>query len=146
MNINNGHSKSGFSHSFDFNCLTNFAKGINLFCKAFLWYELSRKRPINTSKSTRWIPLGWAKFELECLLITWIYFNFKFKDFECRSIKTHSEEKSLKFVLFHSPFCFLLDKILLLTWPFLEVWSQCFVIRPSNAFQKNSFLPKQRKI
>ena len=30
MDINSRHFNSNFAHSFDFHCLTNFAKGINL--------------------------------------------------------------------------------------------------------------------
>ena len=30
MNITSGHCNSNFAHSFDFLCLTNFAKSINL--------------------------------------------------------------------------------------------------------------------
>ena len=43
---------------FDFDCLTNFAKGIILLCKAYLWCVLLRKRSIYTSKSNQYIPLG----------------------------------------------------------------------------------------
>lgn len=145
MDISNRHSQSDFAHSFDFHCLTNFAKGINLLCKASLWCVLLRKRPIYTSKSDRWIPLWWAKFELECLLIIFIYFNSKFKvtckneDFECRCIKTHFEEKSLKFVLFQSPFCFFSHQNSLTNLPSWVVWSLLCVIKPSNAFQNGSF-------
>ena len=64
---------------FYFQCLTNFAKGIKLFCKASLWRVLLCKHPIYTSKSDRYIQLLWAKFELERLLIIFIYFNSKFK-------------------------------------------------------------------
>ena len=111
----NGHSHSDFAHSFDFNCLTNFTKGINLFCRASLWCMLLpwlRKLPIYTSKSERWIPFRWTKFELECLLTKFIYFNAKFKVknkqtnkqtntrtlnnyVERRCIKTHFEKKNV---------------------------------------------------
>ena len=38
MGNSNRHSQSDFDHSFDFRCLTNFVKGINLLYKASLWY------------------------------------------------------------------------------------------------------------
>ena len=44
----------------------------------------------------------WAKFELECLLLIFIYSNSKFKatckneDFKCRYIRTHTKEKPSK--------------------------------------------------
>ena len=53
IDINIRHSKSEFAHSFDY----HFVKDINLLCKASLWCVLIRKRPINTSKKDRWIPL-----------------------------------------------------------------------------------------
>ena len=87
----NRHYQSDFSHSFDFHCLTN------LLCRASLSCLLFRKRPIYASKSDRYIPLWWAKFELECLQIIFIYFNLKFKvtckNFECSCIKTYFEDK-----------------------------------------------------
>ena len=109
----NKHSQSDFALSLDFHCLKNFAKGINLLCKASLWCVLLHKRAICTSKSDQYIPLWWAKLKLECLIIIrFIYFNSKFKvtckieDFKCQCIIKHFKEKSLKFVLFQLPFCF----------------------------------------
>ena len=69
MDISNRHSPSDFAHSFVFYCLSNFGKGINLSSKACV---LLRKHPIYTSKRDRWIPLWWAKFELEFLLTIFI--------------------------------------------------------------------------
>ena len=45
MDIVNRHSQSNFAHSFDFHCLTNVAKGIDLlffFCTRFLFGVLLR--------------------------------------------------------------------------------------------------------
>ena len=112
MNIRNRHSQSDFAHCFNFHYLKNFAKDINLLWKASLWCVLLREPPIYTSKNNRYIPLRCAKFELECLLIIFIYFNSKFRviceneDFKYRCIKIHFDEKRLRFLLFHSPFCF----------------------------------------
>ena len=64
MNISSRHSNSNFAHSLDFHPLTNFAKNINLSCRWFL------KLSIYTLKSDQWITIWWAKFELECLLLT----------------------------------------------------------------------------
>ena len=107
INFKNWTLVGHFAHFFYFHRLTNFVKCLNLLCKASLWCEILRKRPIYTSQSNRWIPLLWAN-ELERLLIIFIYFNSKFKVTcnECRCIKSHSEEKSLKFILFQSAFCF----------------------------------------
>ena len=66
---------------------------------------------------------GEQNFELECLPLTFIYSNLKFKvsckniSFECRYIKTHAEE----FLTLHCPFYVLLVKIhyliaILSTW------------------------------
>ena len=53
----------------------------------------------------QWKSKEWAKYELECLLLTWlkfIYSHSKFKvicknaDFECRYIRTHTKEKPSK--------------------------------------------------
>ena len=145
MDISNRHSQSDFAHSFDFHCLTNFAKGINLLCKASLWCVLLRKRPIYTSKSDRWIPLWWAKFELECLLMIFIYFNSKFKvtckneDFECQCIKTHFEKKVSNLYSFSRHFAFFSHQNSLTNLPSWVVWSLLCVIKPSNAFQNGSF-------
>ena len=52
-----------------------------------------------TLKSDQWITIWWAKFELKCLLLLFIYSNSKFKvacktaDFEYRYIWTHTEGK-----------------------------------------------------
>ena len=49
--------------------------------------------------SDQWITIWWAKFELKCLLLIFIYFNSKFKvscksgEFECLDTRTHSEGK-----------------------------------------------------
>ena len=62
-------------------------------------------------KSDQWITTWWAKFELECLLLIFIYFNLKFKvicktrHFEWRYIRTHIEEKTSTILTLHSPFC-----------------------------------------
>ena len=80
-------------------------QGFSLVCAVTLTFKY-------TSKIDRYISIWWGKFELECLLIIFIYLNPKCKvtcknvDFECRFIKTHFEEKSLKFVLFLSPLIF----------------------------------------
>ena len=111
--------QSDFAYSYDLHCLTNSVKGISLLCKASLWCVLLRLRSIprwliDTSQSG--MPIWWGKFELECLLIIFIYLNPKCKvtcknvDFECRFIKTHFEEKSIKFVLFQSPLFFFSSK------------------------------------
>ena len=67
-----------------------------------LWCELLCKLSIYTLKSDQWITIWWAKYELECLLLIFIYSNSKFKvtwknmDVKCRYIRTHSEEKPCK--------------------------------------------------
>ena len=140
MDISNIYCQSDFAHSFDFPCLTSSAKGIDLLCKASLWCVLIHKLPIYMSKSDWYTPLWWAKFDLEYLLTIFIYFNSKFKvtckneDFECRCIKTHFEEKSLKFVLFQSPFCFISCQNSLPNLPSWVVWSLLFVMlyAPNN--------------
>ena len=77
--------------------LPNFAKSINFSWLVSLWCELLYKRSIYTLKTDKWITIWWAKFELKCLLLIFIYFNSKFKvtcknsDFECRYIRTHSD-------------------------------------------------------
>ena len=121
MNISNRHSQSDFTHSFDFYCPTNFVNGIDLLCKASLWCGLLRKHPIFTLKSNKFIPLWWAKFELECLLKIFTYFNSKFK------VTCNNED----FLIFFSSKFFNL--------PSWVVWSILFVIK---AFQNGSFLPK----
>ena len=75
----NTHAKSDFAQSFDVRWLTNFAKGIDLLCNSSFWFVPSCKHPIYTIKCDQWIPLWWAKFELECLLIMFIHFNSNFK-------------------------------------------------------------------
>ena len=56
--------------------------------------------------------IWWAKFELQCLLLIFYYFNSKFKvtcrygNFECQYNKTHYEEKmsnisNITFVILH---------------------------------------------
>ena len=105
MNISGRHFNSNFSHSLNFHCLvllTNFAKYIDLLWMGSLCHGLLYKCSIYTLKSDQWITIWWAKFELECLLLIFIYFNPKFKvtckngNFECRYIKTHSKEKTSK--------------------------------------------------
>ena len=101
-----------------FHCFRNFAKGTNLFFKASVWYMLLLKRPIYTSESNQWILLWWAKFELQCLPIV----SFSIQN--CKKQKKNKQlnkqkwglgmsvylnsfrRKSLKFVLFQSPFSF----------------------------------------
>ena len=105
-----------FSHSLDFHCLIYFAKSINLSWMVTLWCELLCKCSINTLKSDQWITIWWVKFELECLLLIFIYFNSIFKVtckngiFVCQYIRTHSEENRVKFLTLHSPFCLFLIK------------------------------------
>ena len=74
------------------------------------WFLLGVSYYVNfhfsyTLKKDKWITISWiwwAKFELQCLLLTFIHSNSKFNvtwknvDFECRYIRTHSEEKPSK--------------------------------------------------
>ena len=105
------HSSPNFAHFFDFHCLSNFAKCTNLSWMVSLWYELLYKYSIYTFKRDQWITIWWAKFELECLLLIFIYFNSKFKvtcknrDFEYRYIRTPSKEKMFK--IFNKTFAIL---------------------------------------
>ena len=102
MSISSRHCSSNFAHSFDFHCLNNFGKNINLSEMFSLWCELLCKHSIYTLKSDQWIKIWRVKFELECLILIFIYSNSKFKvtsknaDFECRRIRTHTEEKPSK--------------------------------------------------
>ena len=99
MNICWKHSNSDFAYSFDFHCLTNFAKKHLFVVKVSLYCELLCKLSIYTLKSDQWKTIWWAKIELECLPLIFIYSNSKFKvtcknaDFECRYFRTHTEEK-----------------------------------------------------
>ena len=79
MNISRRHLYSNFAHSFDFKSLTKFAKSINLWWMVSQWCELLCNLSIYTLKSDQWIPTWWAKFEFECLKLSYIYFNSKFK-------------------------------------------------------------------
>ena len=60
MTISSRYSNSNFAYSFDFHCLTNFAKSINLSWMVSLWCELLCKRSIYTLKSDQWIAIWWA--------------------------------------------------------------------------------------
>ena len=60
---------------FDFRCLINFAKNINLSWMVSLWCALLCKFSIYTFKSDQWVTILWAKFDLECLLLIFIYSN-----------------------------------------------------------------------
>ena len=78
-----------------------------------LWWDLLCKCLIYTLKSDQWITIWWAKFELECLLLIFIYFNSKFKvtckngDFKLNAgTSEHIPKKiCLKFLTLHLPFC-----------------------------------------
>ena len=103
MDINSRNSNSNFAHSFDFHCLTNFAKGINLSWMVSLKWKLLCKCSIYTLKSDQWITIWWAKFELECLLLVSIYFNSTFKvtckngeNIRCALKIVHSNTKKAK--------------------------------------------------
>ena len=89
--------------------LQNCAKCINLPCKTSLWCVLLRKRPIY-SDIVEW-PMDSimvSQIEMSTNNIHLLQFNIQghlqIKYFGCRFIKTYSEEKSLKYVLFQSPF------------------------------------------
>ena len=146
------HSNSNFAHSFYFHCLTNLAKSINLSWILSVWCELLYKRSIYTLKSYQWITIWWARFELECLVLIFIYFNSKFKvtckngDFECRYIRTHSEEKTSKisniaFVILPFSHQNVLTKL-----PSWVLWNLFLLMKPPDALQNGSFLHKESKI
>ena len=125
-----------------FHCLTKFV--------------LSWKRSIKTSKNDQLIQLLWAKpvakFELECLLIMFIYFNSEFKvtwkkgDLECWFIEIDFEEKCPKFATLQSAFCLFLIKIFKLiyipSWVLSWLWSLLLVIKPPDTLINSSFWPK----
>ena len=71
-----------------------------------LWREILCKLSIYTPTSGQWITIWWAKFELEGIILIFIYFNSEFKvrrktktknvDFERRYIRTHYKERPSK--------------------------------------------------
>ena len=66
------------------------------------WYELLCKLSIYTLKRDQWITIWWEKFELECVLLIFIYSDSKFKatckdaNLESGYIKTLTEENPFK--------------------------------------------------
>ena len=129
--------------------LLNFI-ALQIFRTVSIYCVLSRKRQIYTSKNNQYIPFCWAKYELECLLIIFIYFNSKIEvtckneNFKIPVYQTHSTKwKSLKFVLFHqSPFSFFSHQNSLTNFQSCVVWSLLFLMKPLNASQNDSFQPK----
>ena len=74
-------------------------RNIPICCRRFLFdvsYNVNFQ--LNLEQSDHWIMICQAKFELECILLTLIYTNSKFKvacknaDFEYWYIRTHTEE------------------------------------------------------
>ena len=102
ISISSRHSNPNFCSLYWFS-LPSVA---NFVVDGFLWWGLSCKLSIGTLKNDQWITNWWAKFKLECPLLKTIYSNSKFKvtckkiwnlnSFECRYIRTLSEEKSSK--------------------------------------------------
>ena len=82
------HSNSNFAHSFDFHCLTNFAKNIGLSLMVSLWREFLCKLSIYNLQSDQWITIWWAKFKLECFLLINIHL-LQFK------IQSHLQKRGL---------------------------------------------------
>ena len=104
-----------------------------------LWCELLCKLSIYTLKSNQRITIWCAKFELECLLLIFIYSSAKFKvtcknvNFECEYIRTHSEENRLKisnFTFAILPFC---HQNTLTQLPSRVLWILLLLLKPSDA-------------
>ena len=95
VNIGSGYSNSSFAHSFDFYCHTNFAIRIDLWWMVSLGCELLCKLSIYTLKSDQWLTIWWAKFELECLLLIFIYFHSEFK-VSCKTETLNAGTSELK--------------------------------------------------
>ena len=106
------------------------AEGINLLCRPSLWCVPLRKRPIYTSKSDWLIPLLWAKFELECLLIK---FN------ECWYIEISFRRKKSKIYTISVTILLFSHQNSVKKLPSWIDLSLLLVIKPSNAFQNGSF-------
>ena len=119
------------------------------------WCELSCTRSICTLKSDQWISIYWAKFELECLLLVFIYSNSKLKSLaktrtlnagtselipkKKEKVKLELEiETCIKFQTLHSPFYLFLIK-LFTKLPFWLLWSLLFLMKPSDALQNGLF-------
>ena len=62
LDISSRHFLSDFSYSFDFHCLTNFKKGIDLLCKASLWCELLRNFQFTPRRVIYESHLWWEQF------------------------------------------------------------------------------------
>ena len=73
LNISNRHFRSIFWHSVPY----KFGERYHYLVEGSLWCVLLHNRPINTSKSDWWILLLWGKFELECLVVKFMYFDSK---------------------------------------------------------------------
>ena len=137
MNISSRHFNSKFAHSFDFHCLTNFAKNINLSWMVSLWCELLCKRPIYTFKCNQWIKIWWKKFDLEC------YYWYSFTPIQSSKLlaKTGTlnagiselipKKNHLKFVTLHN---------ILSELPSWILCSELLLMKPSDALQNSSIL------
>ena len=87
-----------------------------------LWWELC-KLSIYTLKSDQWITIWCVKYELESLLLIFIYCNPKLKvacknaNFECQYIRIHTDEKASKiskirhFAFSHKKYFVILTKL-----------------------------------
>ena len=115
--------------------------------------DLLCKLSIYTLKSGQKIAIWWAKFELECLLLIFIYSNYKFKAICKMTLNVSTSElipkkKHLKFLTLHLPFCLFLIKILKLNchpeyayFGFYFTWGNrqmCIKMVHSNTKKANS--------
>ena len=132
--------------------LTNFAKSINLSWMVSLWFvwcELC-KCSIYTLKNDQWITTWWANFELECLLLIFIYFNSKFKvtckngDFKCQCTRTHSKETMSKISNITFPILPFSHQNTSTKLPSLILRSLLLLMKPSDTLQTHSN-PKNAK-
>ena len=89
-----------------------------------------------------------SKFELESLLLIFIYVISKFKvtykngKLECLHFRIYSKENHQKFLTLHSPFCSILIKILLTQLPYWVLWNLLFLMKPSSC---SKFILAQRR-
>ena len=100
----------------------------------------------------QWESKEWAKFELECLLLIFIYSNSKFKatcknaDFEFWYIRTLTKEKPSKISDIAFAILPFIRENTQTEWPSWVLWNPLLLMNLSDALQNGSFQYKKRKI
>ena len=145
MSICRRHFNSNFAHSFDFHCLTNFVKRINL-----SWtVSLQMVCVIINIHFTPWrVISGWygeQNFGWNEMSTTSIHLlNSKFKvtckhrDIGCRYITAHSKESMCECLTLHSPFCLFSHENTVAILPSWVLWDQLLLMKASHTQDQES--------